>query len=150
MDDWRTTAYLWVKWVHILAVISWMAGILYLYRLLINHKERGSQSADNHKLLIGMEYRLSRYITFPAMWVSVFAGFGMVFLSQGMIYSVWLWLKVAMVVGLMGMTFYADRLRIRAATDLGNLLSARTLRFLNEGPTLLMAVIVWLVLFKPW
>jgi putative membrane protein len=150
-QSWRfvDVLYLWIKWLHILAIISWMAGILYLYRLLINHKERGQGKPDIHHLLVGMEYRLSRYITFPAMIVSILCGFGMMILQPEFLTAPWAWYKVLFVVGLVVSTVYADRLRISAAGDASNLPTGRRLRFLNEVPTILMAVIVWLVLFKP-
>jgi putative membrane protein len=140
--------YLWVKWLHIIAVISWMAGILYLYRLLINHRERGLNSKDVHELLVGMEYRLDRYITVPAMLVSLAAGTAMLYLSPELLSMHWMHVKIFCVALLVGATLYAGYLRQKAAISPLDLPSGRMLRFANEVPTLLMMLIVALVVFK--
>jgi putative membrane protein len=140
--------YLWFKWLHIIAVISWMAGVLYLYRLFINHRERGVTSRDNHELLKIMEYRLYRYITVPAMIVAAIAGFGMVMLQPDMLSAGWMHVKLLMVFFLIVATLYGGHLRLIAAENPENLPSAKILRFANEVPTLLMMVIVGMVVFK--
>lgn len=140
--------YLWVKWLHIVAVISWMAGILYLYRLLIYHRERGVASREIHDLLSLMEYRLYTYITRPAMWVSVIAGLGMIWLNQPLLSAGWLHVKLAAVVGLMGATQVAGKLARNAAKNPESLPQSRTLRIANEVPTVLMLLIVGMVVFK--
>jgi putative membrane protein len=140
--------YLWVKWLHIVAVISWMAGILYLYRLLIYHRERGITSREIHELLSLMEYRLYTYITRPAMWVSVIAGLGMIWLNQQLLSAGWLHVKLAAVVGLMGATQVAGKLARHAAKNPESLPQSRTLRIANEVPTVLMLLIVGMVVFK--
>ncbi|MCX6117222.1 MAG: CopD family protein [Proteobacteria bacterium] len=140
--------YLWFKWIHILAVISWMCGILYLYRLLINHRERGTSSPDNHELLKGMEYRLYRYITRPAMLVSIAAGSGMIWLNPEMLNTGWLQVKLLAVVLLIVSTLYASHLNQVAAVNPTDLPSSKNLRWANEGPTILMMIIVWMVVFK--
>lgn len=140
--------YLWMKWLHIVAVISWMAGILYLYRLLIYHRERGVTSREIHDLLSLMEYRLYTYITRPAMWVSVIAGLGMIWLNQQLLSAGWLHVKLAAVVGLMGATQVAGKLARNAAKNPESLPQSRTLRIANEVPTVLMLLIVGMVVFK--
>jgi putative membrane protein len=140
--------YLWMKWLHIVAVISWMAGILYLYRLLIYHRERGVSSREIHDLLSLMEYRLYTYITRPAMWVSVIAGLGMIWLNQQLLSAGWLHVKLAAVVGLMGATQVAGKLARNAAQNPESLPQSRTLRIANEVPTVLMLLIVGMVVFK--
>ncbi len=140
--------YLWFKWLHILAVISWMCGVLYLYRLLINHKERGVSSKENHELLCGMEYRLYRYITIPAMIVAAVAGSGMIYLVPEMLSAKWLLIKLMAVVLLIFATFYAGHLKLIALEDPNKLPSSKALRWMNEAPTILMLIIVWMVVFK--
>jgi protoporphyrinogen IX oxidase len=140
--------YLWMKWLHIIAVVSWMAGILYLYRLFINHKERGVNSQEIHELLVGMEYRLYRYITIPAMWVAAIAGTVMICLNPVMLETGWLQVKLVMVVLLIASTYAAGRIMRRAALDRNSLPSGKFLRFANEGPTILMMIIVGMVVFK--
>jgi putative membrane protein len=140
--------YLWMKWLHIIAVISWMAGILYLYRLLIYHRERGVGARDIHELLSLMEYRLYRYITVPAMWVAAVAGFAMIGLNPELLQGKWLHVKLAAVAFLIVSTVVAGKISARAAADPSSLPASRTLRIANEVPTVLMMVIVGLVVFK--
>lgn len=140
--------YLWMKWLHILAIISWMAGILYLYRLLVNHRDRGLDSPAVHELLCGMEYRLFRYITLPAMIVAIIAGFMMIYLSPDLLKAGWMHTKILFVLVLIHSTFKAKAISRRAAADPKTLPSSRTLRILNEVPTILMMIIVGLVVFK--
>jgi putative membrane protein len=125
-----------------------MAGILYLYRLLIYHRERGGDSPQIRDLLSLMERRLYRYITRPAMFVAAFAGGGMIYLQPSMLETGWLPAKLALVVLLIASTMWAGRL-VRAAADKPEALpSGKVLRFANEVPTLLMLIIVGLVIFK--
>ena len=142
--------YLFWKWLHIIAIISWMAGILYLYRLLIYHVERGRNSPAIHELLSLMEKRLYRYITIPAMLVSWAAGIAMVVLNPVLLQQLWLANKFALVCVLTASTFYAGQLHRNFASQVGPYLRGRTLRILNEVPTLLMLAIVALVIFKPF
>jgi putative membrane protein len=140
--------YLWMKWLHIVAVISWMAGILYLYRLLIYHRERGVSSREIHELLSLMEYRLYSYITRPAMWVALVAGLVMIWLNQSLLSGGWLHVKLMAVVLLIGATQAGGKLSRVAAKSPETLPSSKALRFANEVPTVLMLVIVGLVVFK--
>ena len=140
--------YLWMKWLHIVAVISWMAGILYLYRLLIYHRERGVSSSEIHELLKLMEYRLYRYITIPAMIIAAIAGTLMIVLNGDLLIGGWLWAKLLFVAGLMASTLYAGSIVRQAAINPQTLPTSRFLRVANEVPTVLMLVIVGLVVFK--
>lgn len=149
MIEMSKTYLLW-KWLHIVAVISWMAGILYLYRLLIYHSERGRTDGSIHDLMTLMETRLYRYITIPAMWVAVAAGLAMIAVAPALGQTGWFAGKFAMVFALIGATLYAGFLSRNAARDPQTLPHSRTLRFLNEVPTLLMLGIVALVVFKPF
>ncbi len=141
--------YLFCKWFHLVAVISWMAGILYLYRLLIYLAERG-ENPEIHDLLSLMARRLYRYITRPAMIASYGGGIGMIVISPGLLSSGWLHFKIACIFGLTGATLYAGTLVQKFAQKAPNLPSSRTLRFLNEVPTLLMLIIVALAVFRPF
>jgi putative membrane protein len=143
-------SYLFWKWLHIVAVISWMAGILYLYRLLIYHCERGRTDRTIHELLSLMEMRLYRYITIPAMWVAVIAGLTMIAIAPALGQTGWFAGKLVMVFLLIGTTLYGGFLHRKAANDPANLPGSSKLRFLNEVPTLLMLAIVALVVFKPF
>jgi putative membrane protein len=125
-----------------------MAGILYLYRLLIYHRERGVVNKDIHELLRIMEVRLYRYITLPAMLISAAAGLWMIILQPDLLQGRWLGMKLMFVVCLMVSTLYAGGLVRRASSQPQTLPTSRYLRFANEVPTLLMLVIVGLVVFK--
>jgi putative membrane protein len=140
--------YLWMKWLHIVTVISWMAGILYLYRLFIYHREKGVESQQIHELLCVMEYRLYRYITVPAMIVAAIAGFTMIYLTPSLLDGKWLHVKLLFVVMLVVSTLAAGRIHKRAAVDANTLPTSKALRFANEVPTVLMFIIVGMVVFK--
>jgi len=139
--------YLWFKWLHIVSVISWMAGILYLYRLLIYLAERGSQP-EIKSLLVLMARRLFKYITVPAMVVSYLAGLAMVGLMPEIAKGGWFGAKFLLVLGLTHFTVKAGLLIGRFEKGVPNLPTSKRLRILNEVPTVLMLVIVWLVVFK--
>lgn len=141
--------YLFCKWFHLVAVISWMAGILYLYRLLVYLAEKG-EHPEVHSLLSLMAMRLYRYITRPAMIASFAGGIGMIALSPGLLTNGWLQMKMACIFALAGATLYAGRLVRDFSEKRENCPSSRKLRFLNEVPTILMLVIVALAVFRPF
>lgn len=139
----------WVKALHIIAVIAWMAGLLYLPRLFVYHAdaEKGSVQSETFKV---MERRLYRAIMAPAMiaawifglWLTF--GFGLVDFSRG-----WVWLKAGLVIAMSGYHLYLGRLRWDFAAD-SNVKSGRFFRAINEAPTLMMIVIVVAVVVKPF
>lgn len=141
--------YLTLKWLHIVAIISWMAGILYLYRLYINHVEKGLKSEEVHDVLCIMEDKLYRIITRPAMLVSWVLGLGILWTTPAYFNSVWLWPKLASVLLLTWSTTYAGGLRARFRDRAETIPTSKALRYMNEGPTILMLIIVAMVVFKP-
>jgi putative membrane protein len=141
--------YLVLKWFHIVAIISWMAGLLYLFRLFVYHSERGQKSRDNHDLLSLMEKRLLYFITHPAMGVSWLAGIGMIVMNPVLMKGGWMHTKLLCVVGLTFMTIFAGRIHKRLVAG-NSTYSSKGLRILNEVPTLLMIIIVGLVILKPF
>lgn len=143
-------SYLFFKWLHIVAIISWMAGILYLFRLLVNHREAGSANAQTHELLCKMERKLYRIITLPALKISYIAGFAMIYLQPSLARAGWFHAKFTAVLLLTAATIYAGRLVKKAAADTTQLPSSKALRWINEIPTILMLLIVAAVVFKPW
>tara|TARA_R110000868_G_scaffold37288_21_gene132106 strand:+ start:215 stop:664 length:450 start_codon:yes stop_codon:yes gene_type:complete len=149
MAEFLSSAYPWIKAVHIIAVISWMAGLLYLPRLFINHVglAPGSEASD---MLKGMEERLLRIIMRPAFIVSLLLGLALLH-TPGVIdwSSVWIWLKLVFVLGLVVMHGLMEVWRARFARN-ANQHTARFFRFMNEVPTLLMVGIVLLVVAKPF
>ena len=136
-----------LKSLHIIAVISWMAGLLYLFRLYVYH--RGESEAVVMERFRVMERRLWLAITVPAAWVTALTGLAMiamlpcVYLPQG-----WLTLKLLLVAGLLAVHFLAGRQR-KQFLEPPFPLHERAFRFLNEAPTLLMIAIVLLVEFQP-
>ena len=150
ITDFLSLAYPWIKVIHILAVISWMAGLLYLPRLFVNHAEYAPAGSETSEVFKGMEYRLLRIIMNPAMIVTWLAGVSLAF-TPGIVdwSSVYPWIKAAMV---LSMTWYHHWLAKRRKDFAGdtNRRSARHYRIMNEVPTLLMVVIVVMVVVKPF
>jgi putative membrane protein len=139
--------YLWLKAFHVIAVIAWMAGMLYLPRLFVYHSEtqKGSIQSETFKI---MERRLLKAIINPAMIVTWVLGLYLVW-DGGWYTSGWLHAKVLLVVILSGLHgVYVRRLKEFAADR--NTRPAKYYRILNEVPTLLMIGIVILVIVKPF
>lgn len=141
--------YEWVKVVHLLAVISWMAGLLYLPRLMVYHAdaERGGELSETLKV---MERRLLKAIMTPAMIVSWIFGIWLGAL-QGLWSELpfWLMLKVVLVLAMSAAHFWlAGQVKVFAADE--NVKSARAFRFINEVPTVLMIGIICVVVIKPF
>jgi protoporphyrinogen IX oxidase len=139
--------YLWIKALHVIAVISWMAALLYLPRLLVYHVEAepGSKQSETFKV---MERRLLRFIGTPAMVIAWATGLWMAY-EAGAFRDGWLHGKLLLVLALSAVhginakwikDFAADR----------NVRSGRFYRFANEVPTVLMIGIVILVIVKPF
>ena len=144
-----TAAYPWIKGLHIVAVISWMAGLLYLPRLFVNHAGRpaGSEASE---MLKGMEHRLLKFIMRPAALVTVLLG-GMLLSVPGVVdWSMgWIHVKLTAVLGLVVMHGFLEKWRKDFAND-ANTHTASFYRKINEVPTLLMIVIVLMVAAKPF
>jgi protoporphyrinogen IX oxidase len=141
------TAYLWIKAVHVIAIISWMAGLLYLPRLFVYHctvKPR-SEASETFKV---MERRLIKAIMTPAMVLAWALGLVMA-VEGGLFTQGWFHLKLAAVVGMTGVHFFLARCKDGFAED-RNTRSERFYRIINEVPTLLMILIVILVIVKPF
>ena len=141
-------AFLWLKALHVIAIISWMAGLLYLVRLYIYH-EMETVTACKERFGV-MERRLLFYITNPAAVVAWITGLSM--LAWGHEYLLqqpWLHVKLGFVVLLTAFHFWCIPTRKRLLEG-KSVPSSRTLRFLNEVPTLLMIGIVIMVIVRPW
>jgi len=141
------TWYPWIKSAHLVAVISWMAGLLYLPRLFVYHtmEAPGSPASETFKI---MEKRLLRYIMAPAMiatWL-----FGLWLAWRGFAFGGgWLHAKTAAVGGLTAVHVYLGHAVGNFAAD-ASPRSTRHWRIVNEIPTLLMIAIVVLVVVKPF
>jgi protoporphyrinogen IX oxidase len=139
--------YVWIKALHIIAVISWMAGMLYLPRLFVYHceAEAGSKQSETFKV---MERRLLRAIINPAMIVTWLAGLYLA--GSGHWFSAgWLHGKLLLVLILSGVHGFFARCVKDFAAD-RNSRSQKFYRIINEVPTLLMVLIVILVVVKPF
>jgi len=147
--SWLAATYPWIKTAHIVSVVAWMAGLLYLPRLFVYHADAapGSDTAETFKL---MERRLLRGIMNPAMIATYIFGIalaatpGLVDWSMG-----WMWVKLAGVAGLTVYHHLLGRWRKEFAED-RNRRRARFYRFVNEVPTLILILIVVMVVAKPF
>ena len=139
--------YDWIKALHVIAVIAWMAGLLYLPRLFVYHAvaARGSTQSETFKV---MERRLYRAIMSPAMMVTWLAGLYLVWTGQWY-GSPWFHAKFALVIALSGVHGFLGRCVKDFAAD-ANTRDQKFYRIINEVPTLIMVVIVILVVVKPF
>jgi putative membrane protein len=144
--------YGWLKAFHIIAVIAWMAGMLYLPRLFVYHcaAEKGSIQSETFKL---MERRLLRAIINPAMIATFIFGIWLAWLTADSRYPAylpyWLWTKIALVAALSAVHGLFARWVKDFATD-NNRHSQKFYRIINEVPTAIMILIVLLVVLKPF
>lgn len=140
-------AYLWIKAFHIISVISWMAGLLYLPRLFVYHAQVDPRSEVSETLKV-MERRLLRAIMNPAMIASWL--FGLVMMLELQAWDqLWLHAKLTGVVAMTGMHMAMAKWRRDFAED-RNTRSHKFYRFANEAPTLLMIAIVIFVVVEPF
>ncbi|MHA6686075.1 protoporphyrinogen oxidase HemJ [Mesorhizobium sp. A556] len=139
--------YPWAKAIHVVAVIAWMAGMLYLPRLFVYHvdAETGSVQSETFKV---MERRLLRGIINPAMLATWAFGLWLAWTGFGF-QGGWLHTKIALVVAMSAVHGYLSGAVRKFAQD-RNTKSARHWRIVNEVPTLLMVLIVILVIVKPF
>ena len=139
--------YLWLKALHVIAVIAWMAGMLYLPRLFVYHceAEAGSKQSETFKV---MERRLLRAIINPAMIASWVLGLWLVW-EGGFLKSGWMHGKFVLVLLLSALHGFLTRWTREFAED-RNVHSQKFYRIVNEVPTLLMIGIVILVIVKPF
>lgn len=140
-------AYLWIKAIHVIAIIAWMAGMLYLPRLFVYHADApvGSAQSELFKL---MEYRLLTIIMHPAMVVSWVLGLWLVW-QAGHYTQGWMLAKFVLALGMSGVHGFLSASVRRFAAD-ANEKPARYWRMMNEVPTVLMFAIVLLVIVKPF
>ena len=141
-------SYLFFKSLHLIAVISWMAGLLYLPRIFVYHAENLNDSNISSIFKI-MEKKLYLYIMMPAMVLSWI--FGMILISNigfETLSTLWIKIKLILVILLTLYHFYLGKLledfRLNKNTK-----SSKFFRIINEVPTLLLILIVFIVIFKP-
>ncbi len=139
--------YLLYKSLHLIAVISWMAGLLYLPRIFVYHSENDNEIITS--VFKTMEKKLFYYIMTPAMILSWF--FGLILIHEigfNQLANLWLQLKLLFVILLTIYHFYLGSLLTKFKSDL-NEKTSKFYRFINEIPTLLLILIVFIVIFKP-
>lgn len=141
---------LWIKALHVISVIAWMAGMLYLPRLYVYHCDAAPGTPASEMLKV-MERRLLKAIINPAMIASFLFG-GLLLATPGLIdwSAGWIWVKLFLVViGMGGLHGAFARWQRDFAAD-RNRRPARFYRFANEAPTLILIVVVILVIVKPF
>ena len=143
-------AYPWVKSLHVISVIAWMAGLFYLPRLYVYHVEQVGHGGPTDTMFQAMERRLLRAIMSPAMVAAWAFGLMLVFTPGVVDWSmVWPWAKAAAV---LAMTWFHHWLGLRRKEFLSgpSAFTGRQFRMMNEVPTLLLLVIVFSVIARPF
>ena len=142
------SSYFLFKSLHLIAVISWMAGLLYLPRIFVYHVENINDQSSSNIFKI-MERKLYFYIMMPAMILSWL--FGLILISIigfEVLLTTWIQLKLIFVVLLSFYHFYLGHFLSKLKFD-KNIKTSRFFRIINEVPTILLILIVFIVIFKP-
>ena len=141
-------SYLIIKSLHLVAVISWMAGLLYLPRIFVYHVENREKKVATDIFEV-MEKRLFFYIMRPAMIFTWVFGLALIYLNGTEIFSnLWFQIKIVLVILLTGYNGYLGSciVSLRNAT---NTKSAKFFRIINEIPTVILIIVVFVAIFKP-
>ena len=140
--------YLLFKSIHLIAVISWMAGLLYLPRIFVYHSEN-IENINSSNIFKTMEKKLFYYIMTPAMILSWLFGLLLIhFLSFSIFSELWMQIKGVSILLLTYYHFYLGR-HLSLFSLNNNKNSSKFFRIINEIPTILLIVIVFVVVFKP-
>ena len=141
-------SYLLFKSLHLIAVISWMAGLLYLPRIFVYHTENNSEEKVSEIFKV-MEKKLYFYIMTPAMTLSWLFGLLLIHsIGFQQLGQTWMLLKLLFVIILTFYHFYLGKLLGQFKTD-NNRHSHKFYRYINEIPTILLILIIFVVIFKP-
>ncbi len=141
-------SYLFFKSLHLIAVISWMAGLLYLPRIFVYHVEN-KEKKETTDVFEMMEKRLFFYIMRPAMIVSWILGLILIYLNGIEIFSqLWMQIKIALVILLSVYNDYLGKC-LESLKNKTNNKSSKFFRIINEIPTVILIFVVFLVIFKP-
>ena len=140
--------YLYVKALHIIAAVSWMAGLLYLPRLFVYHADTdiGSVRAETFKV---MERRLLKAIMNPAMIATFGFGIWMLYLNPSLLLEGWMHVKIVCVLAMAGCHGIFGRIRRQLEND-QTAYSSKAYRIWNEVPTVLLIVIVIMAVVEPF
>ena len=143
--------YQYFKAVHIVFVISWMAGLFYILSLFIYHTEANEKEEPERSILqkqfVKMEATLWKIIATPAMIISVSAGAGMLMLNSGLLQMDWMWVKLAFVIGLLIYHFICQNMVKQLKNNQFKMTSFQ-LRLWRELATIFMIAIVFVVILK--
>ena len=140
--------YLIIKSLHLIAVISWMAGLLYLPRIFVYHVENYEKKETTDIFEI-MEKRLYNYIMRPAMLFSWIFGIILIYINGlDVLYNIWIQIKLALVIILSGYHEYLGKC-LTSLKNRTNTKTAKFYRYINEVPTILLILIVFVVIIKP-
>lgn len=150
MSDFLLSAYPWVKALHVISVVAWMAGLFYLPRLFVYHVERVGSGNETDALFQLMEVRLLRVIMNPAMIATWVFGLMLAFTPGVVDWGAgWPWLKAA---GILGLTWFHHWLGRRRKEFVAGTVrqTGRRFRLMNEVPTLCLVAIVVAVIVRPF
>ena len=149
MLDWLADIYLWSKSLHVIAIITWMAGLFYLPRLFVYHAERVEIGSETDEMFKTMERLLLRAIMHPSLIVSWVFGIALVFTPGIIDWSlVWPWAKGISVILMTWFHWWLMQRQKEFAVG-ANSLPGKRYRMMNEVPTLLLIVIVISVIVRP-
>ena len=141
-------SYLLFKSLHLIAVISWMAGLLYLPRIFVYHVEN-KEKKEATDIFEVMEKKLFNYIMRPAMIFTWIFGLVLIYLNGIEIFSqLWMQIKIVLVILLSVYNDYLGKC-LAALKNNSNTRSSKFFRIINEVPTILLILIVFIVIFKP-
>jgi len=144
-------AYFWFKSFHFIGIVVWFAGLFYLVRLFVYHAEAEEQPEPAKTILKEqyqiMEKRLYNLITTPGMFVTVIMAIGLISTEPDVLHDTWLQIKLILVSLLIGYHFYCGWLLKKLAKNESGW-TGQQFRALNEVPTVLLAMIVFLAVFK--
>jgi putative membrane protein len=146
--DFLSDIYLWTKALHIISVITWMAGIFYLPRLFVYHVESIERGIEPDDIFHTMERKLLKMIMNPAMTASLIFG-ALLLLTPGIVdwSSAWIWVKLLSIIIMIWFHFWLGYRR-RDFVAGKNTRTGRQYRMMNEIPTILMFIIVFSVVLK--
>ena len=148
MGDILTVLYPWIKSLHLISVISWMAGLFYLPRIFVYHVERSDGKDQINEVFLIMEKKLHSFIMTPAMIVSWICGF-LLAATPGIIdfSHMWVWVKLLAIIAMTLFNIWLG-LKISDFKTNNNTLSGKQYRLLNEVPTVLLVIIIVSVVLK--
>ena len=141
-------SYLLFKSLHLIAVVSWMAGLLYLPRIFVYHVEN-KEKKEATNIFEVMEKKLFYYIMLPAMILTWVFGLALIYLNGLEIFSqLWMQIKIVLVILLSAYNDYLGRCLVSLKNN-SNTRSSKFFRIINEVPTIMLILIVFLAIFKP-